>query len=150
MSITIIIFREFINPADIYPFLNQQDTLQFAPFPCPDFNRATSNIKIFFRKNEESIRRAYEVYKRMIDEKFATFVTDQLTVRDPYTKKIIYLPKDRIVLNRITPHPPQEPCVQPCEPHELIASSSIQQEPCSQRVCVPAAAPSVELLKVED
>lgn len=106
--------------------------------------------KVFNRKNEESIRRAYEVYKRMIDEKFATFVTDQLTVRDPYTKKIIYLPKDRIVLNRITPHPPQEPCVQPCEPHELIASSSIQQEPCSQRVCVPAAAPSVELLKVED
>lgn len=118
MSITIIIFKEFNHPEDLRPFLSQQDTLQIAPFPCLDFNRASSNIKIFFdRKNEESIRRAYEVYKRMTEEKFATFVSDQLTVRDPSTKKIIYLPKDRIVLNRVTHHP-QEPSSQTCAPLE--------------------------------
>ena len=104
MAVTIAIFQEFSDPDSLNQFMEEDDILlQIAPFACPDYRGAQNNIKIFFdRHKDESVKRAYKIREQMESKSFAIFVTDQLTLREPGKKdKLIYLPKDRIIMRRL-------------------------------------------------
>ena len=98
--VTIYVFHEFAELEALERLVNPVIVNRASPLlsevSTPELSELyTRNIKIFFNGNKDA---AYHIKAVLERNSFATFVTDQLTLKLP-NGRISQLPKDRIIMS---------------------------------------------------
>lgn len=96
----VYVFSEFSALERLKDIVGTDAVIIVLPPPPTGLSVPLTNIKIFYNanmKSETNSDRAYNLANKLIKSGFCKFETDQLYITAP-DKKIVALPKDRIIL----------------------------------------------------